>query len=127
MSIYQQRLIDHYRHPRYSGVLECPDFSSGVVNPSCGDSISLMGIIKDEVIISIAFQGSGCVISQAAASLLMETVIGLSLDEALAINSDRMCALVGIDLGPVRLKCALLCRDALHQALIEYKSHKEVK
>jgi nitrogen fixation NifU-like protein len=117
MNIYQQRLTDHYRNPRNRGVIDCPDFSSGVVNPSCGDEISLTGTVVDGTITAICFQGVGCVISQSAASLLTERVLTLTVAQARALGSDYMRTLVGIELGPTRLKCALLPLDALHAAL----------
>jgi nitrogen fixation NifU-like protein len=122
MNIYQQRLTDHYRNPRNRGVIERPDFFSGVVNPSCGDEISLTGTIGDGRITAINFQGVGCVISQAAASLLTQQVLALSLAQARALDAEYMRTLVGIELGPTRLKCALLPLDALHAALDQLKT-----
>ena len=116
MNIYQERLMDHYRHPRNKGVIENPDFSSGVHNPSCGDAISLTGRIENGIITAIAFDGFGCVISQAAASLLAEAVLHKPVTFARDFSKEAMIQLVSLDCGPTRLKCVLLALDALHGA-----------
>lgn len=117
MNIYQERLMDHYRHPRHRGIIEKPDFSSGVHNPSCGDSLSVTGQINGGIITAIAFDGFGCVISQATASILAEAVYQKSVDYALKFDKDALIALVSVQCGPTRLKCVLLALDALHGAL----------
>lgn len=71
--LYQQELLDHYRHPRNNGVLENAQIATQTFNPSCGDQISLQVIIENDILKAIRFQGKGCVISQASASLLTET------------------------------------------------------
>jgi len=109
--------MDHFRNPRNYGTLEYPDFSSGEYNPSCGDAIAIQGIIKDDRIFKIAFTGKGCVISQAAASMLLEYCIGKTIDEIDAFDAHTMQELLGISLGPVRLKCALLPLHALKKGI----------
>lgn len=120
MDLYQAELMDHYRHPRNQGVLEAPDFSSGSCNPSCGDSVQLMGQIKNGVVLAIRFQGKGCVISQAAASMLTQSVLNKTIQEIMALNADFMLNLVGIPLGPMRIKCALLPLEALQKGINTY-------
>jgi len=120
MKIYHELLTEHYRNPRNKGHLKKPDFSSAQFNPSCGDSVLFEGHIRDGRIEAIAFDGTGCVISQAAASLLSELVIGKTLDEVLKLDTAFMKELVGIPLGPVRLKCALLPLQALQDGLNRY-------
>lgn len=117
MNMYKERLMDHYRHPRHKGVIENPDFSSGVHNPSCGDAISITGTVKDGIITAIAFDGFGCVISQAAASLLMEAVVHKQVSFARDFPQEAMKYLVAFDCGPTRLKCVLLAWQALREAL----------
>lgn len=119
--LYHEELVDHYRHPRNCGTLEQADFSSGVYNPSCGDQVSIAGIIKEGTITQCMFQAKGCVISTAAASMLTEQCIGSSPKELLALNKDAMLALVKVKLGPNRLHCALLALEALQNALKEYQ------
>ncbi len=121
MKLYQEELMDHYRHPRHRGTLQRPDFSTGEYNPSCGDSVSVQGNIKQNELIAIAFEGAGCVISQAAASLLAEYALNRSLDELAALTADDILKLVKIPLGPTRLKCALLSLHALKEGIKQYK------
>lgn len=122
MNLYQQQLMDHYYHPRNRGTLENPDFSSGVMNPSCGDSIEWQGKVQGNKLVDLKFTGKGCVISQASASLLSELVIEQSLDFIQRLTKDDMIKLVGIELGPTRLRCALLALEALHEGIKSYLS-----
>lgn len=120
MDLYQQELMDHYRNPRNRGVLEHPDFASEQHNPSCGDSVALQGKVENGVVTILMFTGAGCVISQAAASLLTEYCRGKSISELRELQAAVILKLVGIPLGPTRAKCALLVYDALVQALKDY-------
>jgi nitrogen fixation NifU-like protein len=120
--LYQHQLMDHYRNPRNQGALEGPDFKSGLFNPSCGDSVAIEGVITDHVITRVAFQGSGCVVSQATASLLTQAVKGKAVHEIMLLDSSWITQLIGIELGPVRLKCALLPLEALHEGIRQYKA-----
>ena len=120
MNIYQERLIDHYRNPRNRGTLPQADFATGQYNPSCGDSIALQANVSNGVVAQIMFEGSGCVISQASASLLTEYTLGKTLEELLAFDTDAFLKLLGISVGPTRLKCALLSLHALHKGIQDY-------
>lgn len=120
-TLYRQELLDHFRHPRNRGQLANADVSTESLNPSCGDEISLQIKVADDKIAEIAFQGKGCVISQAAASLLTEYAKGKSLDTLLGLTKDDMLSLVGLSLGPTRLRCALLGLESLHKAIALYK------
>lgn len=121
MNLYRERLMDHYRHPRNKGRLENPDFTSGQFNPSCGDSITLDARVQDGTIKEISFEGKGCVISQATASLLTELAKGKTLVELLHLDETAMLELVGMQLGPTRLKCALLPLEALQEGIKNYQ------
>jgi nitrogen fixation protein NifU and related proteins len=120
--LYQQQLMDHYRNPRNQGTLDKPDFKSGVFNPSCGDSIAIEGMVQDHTLVHIAFQGSGCVVSQATASLLTQVAKGKELDEIMQLDKHTVLLLIGMELGPVRLKCALLPLQALHEGVQQYQN-----
>jgi len=120
MDLYQQTLMDHYRYPRNRGTLENPDFKSGLYNPSCGDKIAMEGCIHENLLIKVAFEGTGCVISQAAASMLTELVLGTSIEDIAAFNKELLCTTLGIELGPIRLKCALLPLQALQEGIAGY-------
>jgi nitrogen fixation NifU-like protein len=117
MDLYQQTLMDHYRHPRNRGTLDNADFKSGLYNPSCGDKVSLEGCIQEGVLTAIAFEATGCVISLATASLLTELVIGKSVEDIAALNKEFLQTVIGIELGPIRLKCALLPLQALQEGI----------
>jgi nitrogen fixation NifU-like protein len=121
MNIYSsgdsQNLMDHYRNPRNRGTISGANVVSAVHNPSCGDTIAIEGIVTDGVLVQLAFTGSGCVISQAAASMLTEVAIGKTVAELKALDAQAMRDLVGIPLGPTRLRCALLALEALQEGL----------
>jgi nitrogen fixation NifU-like protein len=119
--LYQLELMDHYRNPRNNGVIEAADFSSGEYNPSCGDAVSLTGTITGQLLINVRFQGKGCVISQATASMLTEYVQGKQLSDIHAITNEDILTLIGMQLGPNRLKCALLPLFALRAGIELYQ------
>ena len=116
-TLYKQHLLDHFKHPKNKGTLENPDISSGVYNPACGDKVVIQANLKENILETVVFEAQGCVISCAAASLLTDYVIGKTVQEALALTKDTMLDLVKIELGPTRLRCALLPLEALHKAL----------
>lgn len=119
-TIYQQRIMDHYKYPRNKGKINTPDIASGVYNPSCGDASSITACVENEKIRSIAFDASGCVISIASASLLTEYVKGKSLAQINLVTKNDLFSIIGIPLGPTRLKCALLPLEALQKGIEEY-------
>ena len=106
--IYREAVLDHYRRPRHRGTLERPDISYEDANPLCGDRIRMDLKIEDGRIADVRFSGEGCAISQAAASMLCERIAGATLEEAKRLTRDDVLEMLGIELGPVRLKCALL-------------------
>jgi len=121
MNIYQELLLDHYRCPRNRGRLVTPDFSSKQVNLSCGDKIEFGGTIVDDLIKELAFEGKGCVISQATASMLTEWAKNRTLSVVLILDKDFIKDMIGMQLGPIRLKCALLPLVALQEGIAAYK------
>lgn len=121
-SLYREELLDHYRHPRNYGTLSDATVIAQTLNPSCGDQIELAIAFDGERISRVRFTGKGCVISQAAASMLTEQIIGSSLEQLEALDKDGMLSLVGIQLGPTRLRCALLSLEAVHRAVIQYRN-----
>lgn len=112
-AFYREAILDHYRHPRHKGVMESPDISYHDHNPFCGDEVTIQLKVKDNVVVDAAFDGRGCAISQATASMLMEEVIGKSLDELKQWDKEFVLEMLGIEIGPVRLKCALLPLKAI--------------
>jgi nitrogen fixation NifU-like protein len=111
--LYRDNIIDHYQNPRNHGTLENPDISYEDSNPVCGDEIHIDLQVKDGTVADARFTGHGCSISQASASMLTEEIIGKSLDEVRHIEKQDILDMLGISLGPVRLKCALLSLKVL--------------
>ncbi|OGT27808.1 MAG: SUF system NifU family Fe-S cluster assembly protein [Gammaproteobacteria bacterium RBG_16_66_13] len=112
--LYREQIIDHYKSPRKRGTLDPHDYSYEDDNPLCGDRIRIdVRVDGQDRITEAAFSGTGCAISQASADLLMESVVGRSLDEVKALSKDDILEMLGIELGPVRLKCALLSLKVL--------------
>lgn len=122
MSMYQEALMEHYKFPFNRKTIVPYDFSADGDNPSCGDEVAFTGCVDAAgTITDLGFTGKGCVISQAAASMLTEEALGKTCDEVYAFDRAFMEELVGISLGPVRLKCALLALEVLHKALANRK------
>jgi len=112
--LYRENILDHYRNPRNYGELEDPDISHEEYNPLCGDRITIqLKVNDDDVIEAVRFHGHGCAISQASASMLTEMIEGMTLDEVKKITKEDVLEMLGIPIGPVRLKCALLSLKAL--------------
>ena len=111
--LYRENILDHYKNPRNRGTLDQPDITYEDANPLCGDRIRMDLKVKDGRIDQVRFSGTGCSISQAAASMLCEEIEGKTLEEAKKISRDDMLEMLGIELGPVRLKCGLLALKTL--------------
>jgi nitrogen fixation NifU-like protein len=112
--LYRELIIDRYKSPIYRGKLEPNDISFEDDNPLCGDHIRIdLRLGPDERVTEAAFEGHGCAISQASADLLVESIIGKSLDEVKALSKQDILDMLGLELGPVRLKCALLSLKVL--------------
>jgi len=106
---YRENILDHYRHPRNKGRLEEPSHTHEEHNPLCGDVIRMdLHVNGDNVIDQVRFEGQGCAISQASASMLTEMIQGKTLDEVKQLDKEDILEALGIEIGPVRLKCALL-------------------
>ena len=111
--LYRELILDHYQNPRNKGLLENADISHEDDNPLCGDQIHLTLTLNDGIVDGVGWDGEGCAISMASASMLSETLRGLSLEEVKQISKEDIMDMLGIQLGPVRLKCALLSLKVL--------------
>lgn len=125
LNFYQEVLMDHYRNPRNNGVIDQCDFRAEQRNSSCGDEVLFTGVINDNQLCDVLFKGKGCVISQATASLLSEYAHNKPLDTILALDKDDLTAMLGMQLGPVRLLCGLLPLTALQRGVSDYKKRSE--
>jgi len=138
--LYRELILDHARSPRHFGKLQQASHHAEGINPLCGDKLKVyLQVNRDGIIRDATFEGSGCAISVASASLLTETVIGLTTDQAMsyfaaiismlaasdgggepgdpALQFDRLRALQGVREFPARVKCATLAWHALNSAI----------
>ena len=111
--IYRENILEHYKHPRHRGTIEHPDITYEDANPLCGDHIRMDLKVRDGRVEQVAFSGHGCSISQAAASMLCERIEGRPLEEIKQLTREDVLEMLGIELGPVRLKCGLLALKTL--------------
>ena len=112
--LYREVIIEHYKNPSYRGRLNPHDISFEDSNPLCGDHIVIdLKVDGNHKVTDARFDGHGCAISQASADLLLESIIGKSIEEVKSLGKQNILDLLGIDLGPVRLKCALLSLKVL--------------
>ena len=116
--MYQEQILDHYKHPRNHGEMPDADLHARDYNPLCGDDLTIY-LKTDEkgTIIDVKFVGQGCAISQSSASMLTVMLKGKNISDAMKIDSDRIVKMLGIPLSAVRLKCALLSLQVLKKAL----------
>ncbi|HEY2916740.1 MAG TPA: SUF system NifU family Fe-S cluster assembly protein [Candidatus Limnocylindrales bacterium] len=117
--LYRDYILEHYRRPHNFGTMDDATTSYEGANPLCGDRITLQLRVRDGVVDGVAFTGRGCAISQASASLLTDEVKGKAVDEAAKLSSSDVLDLLGIEISPARMKCALLSLDTLQHALGE--------
>ncbi len=115
--LYRDYILEHYRRPHNFGVLESPTASYEGNNPLCGDRITIMLDVHDGVVEDVAFTGRGCAISQASASLLTDEIKGKPVEDVRKMTPDDLLDLIGIEISPARLKCALLSLDTVTHAL----------
>ncbi len=144
--LYQEIILEHYKQPRNKGHIENPDIELNGKNPFCGDEIKIFIKLKDNVVDQVAFEGSGCAISQASASVMTEMIKGKTIEEAKKLidsfasmvkgegcpvdlqELDDMAAFQGISEFPTRVKCALLAWKTLEQGIkkkTEKKDHSD--
>jgi len=117
--LYRDYILEHYRRPHNFGPLEHATVSREGSNPLCGDRITLQLGVHDGVLQQVGFTGRGCAISQASASLLTDEIKGKSVEEAKAFGAADLLDLIGIEISPARLKCAMLSHETLRGALAE--------
>ncbi len=117
MDIYGEIILDHFKNPRQAVLLKNPDLEAEDLNPLCGDKIKVMLKVDPQgVIKKFGFQGEGCAISVASASLLGEKILGMKLSKFLKLDNDKVLKLLGIPISPGRIKCALLGFSCIKKA-----------
>lgn len=117
LDMYRENILDHFKNPRNFGNLENADATQKEVNILCGDEVEVQIKVNGNAINDIRFNGRGCAISQAAASILTEFVKGKNFDEIKRLERNDILEMLGIEISPVRLKCALLALYALKNVL----------
>jgi nitrogen fixation NifU-like protein len=115
--LYRDYILEHYRRPHNFGVLDGATISQEGANPLCGDRITMQLRVHDGVIDGVGFTGRGCAISQASASLLTDEIKGKGVDAASSMTPADVLEMLGIEISPARMKCALLSLETLHGAL----------
>ncbi|PJF44091.1 MAG: Fe-S cluster protein [Phototrophicales bacterium] len=125
MDIYQENILDHHRNPRNWKLLDPYDFHASDENPLCGDTLEItLRVDENDRVIAVGWDGHGCAISQAAASMLGEEIIGKTLDEIKQLDKDVVLDLIGIPLSVSRVKCALLSLKVLKSAVYNLESQQ---
>ena len=134
--LYREIILDHYRNPRHRGSLSSPSASHEGLNPLCGDEVTVELLVDGGRIADVAYNGSGCSISQSSASMMTEAISGKTLEEVKRLSGDfrsmmrgdddvdpeslgDLEALSGVRKFPVRVKCATLAWHTLEEALDE--------
>ena len=117
----REYFLDHYSNPHNYEVLEHPHAHAEDINPLCGDRIEIGLQIDDGRITAISFQGKGCVVSQASASILTDMVEGKSIQEVSNLSEDDLLDALGIPISPARSNCAFLSLHVLRHCLAQLK------
>jgi nitrogen fixation NifU-like protein len=119
--LYREHILDHYGNPRNEGTLENPDISHERDNPVCGDVVRFDVRLKDGRVSEARFEGQGCVVSMASASMFTEEIQGRTVAELRAIDDEDIFDMLGVDLGPSRANCALLPLRVLQEGLAQWE------
>ncbi|MBI2147414.1 SUF system NifU family Fe-S cluster assembly protein [Candidatus Woesearchaeota archaeon] len=125
--IYRENILDHYRNPRNKEKPESCSFQHLEHNPVCGDRIELFVKLSGSRVEESSFLGEGCAISQASASMLTDKIKGMPVSELQDMAKEDVLDMLGISIGIVRLKCAMLSLKALHKGLEQYTENNRKK
>jgi len=125
--MYRQQILDHYKNPRNYGEIEDATFTHVGENPMCGDEITMDVVLADddETIEAVAFRGDGCAISQASASMLTGELRGKTLEELGEMDRDDVVDMLGVDISPMRVKCAVLAEKVAQDGADIYRGDIE--
>lgn len=116
-ALYRELILEEYKHPQNKGRVASPTHEAHEHNPLCGDELTLTLSVTDGTIHEIKFDGKGCALSIASASLFTEHVKGRAVTEVQAMNEQELLQLLGVTPNPMRMKCVVLVMKALAHAL----------
>lgn len=123
-NLYMENILDHYKRPHNAGRLEGATLSAKELNPSCGDVIELFLVLDGcDRVQDVKFDGKGCAVSTASVSMLTDRIKGRPLADVMSIGERDILELLGIEVGPMRMKCAMLSLRALKSALARPHDH----
>jgi len=127
--MYRQQILDHYKNPRNYGELDEATYTHVGENPMCGDEIRMDVVLDDEeeVIERVAFQGDGCAISQASASMLSERLAGMAVEDLRELDRDDITDMLGVDISPMRVKCAVLAEKVAQDGADIYFGEMDIE
>ncbi len=114
--MYAEHILDHYHNPRHHGTLTTPTVTADGHNTSCGDKLTVQLRCDGDTIVEAAFDGDGCAISQAAASILLEYIVGKDIATLKNLDASGMLELLEMPLSPARMKCGLLALETAQRA-----------
>jgi nitrogen fixation NifU-like protein len=126
--MYRQQILDHYKNPRNYGEMEDADIEHVGENPMCGDTIKVFIELAEDgdTIERVSFVGDGCAISQASASMLSQELHGESLEAVEAMDRDDIVDLLGVELSPMRVKCAVLAEKVAQDGIAIHRGDIEI-
>ncbi|MGD0276702.1 MAG: Fe-S cluster assembly scaffold protein NifU [Syntrophales bacterium] len=123
MTVYSEKVMDHFRNPRNVGEIENPDGVGRVGNPVCGDIMELYIKVKDDVIVDAKFKTFGCGAAIATSSMVTELIKNKTIEEASSISNRAVAEALG-GLPPIKMHCSVLAEEALTKAIEDYKSKR---
>ncbi len=121
--MYQEIILDYFRNPRNKGVIEGTHAHAHDVNTSCGDEMTITLAVDNDTITDAKFDGSGCAISLAAASMLAESLVGKTVKQAATMDKQEVLTMLNVPISGMRLKCALLGYKVMKMALVAREQH----
>lgn len=122
--LYRQIILEHYKNPKNKGKMLVPDITIQDENPLCGDKLEIHLKIKENKLQDISFEGKGCALSIATASILTDEIKGKNLEDIKKLTREDIYAMLGIDVNPGRNKCVMLSLTTIKKGIFEFESKK---